>query len=165
MRSLSWTSEINEIQEELFRSYYGLVGQIQSQVNSNPNAALEDMTQFSEDLALSLAQNSLVLNNIVRANVFDGDHSLDLLIDWEGLPDRTNLDNPDPEEILSAVAISLDLALDESAIMSSQFAELVDPYAQEGYFTVENGQITLSASLENSVLTVNGEEVPLDQFF
>lgn len=165
LQSLSWTSELNEVQEEFFRNYYGLVSQIQSQMNSNPNAVLSDMNQFGEDMALSLIQNSLVLNNIVRANVFGGDHSLDLFIDWEGLPDRSNLDNPEPEEILNAVAINLDLSLDQAAIMGSQFAELVDPYVQQGYLTVDNGRIVLNASLTAGTLTVNGEEVPLEQFF
>ncbi|NKB32075.1 MAG: DUF945 family protein [Pseudomonadales bacterium] len=165
VQSLSWTAEFNEIQNELFRSYYELIGTIQSQMNTNPSAVMTTADQFGEDMALLFIQNSLVLNNLVQANVYGGDHSIDFRIDWEGLPDLTDLENPEFEELANALAILIEMSFDERAIMSSQFAEMVDPYVQEGYFVVENGRIMLSASLENGVLSVNGEEVPIDQFF
>ncbi len=165
VQSLSWTTELNEIQNELFRSYYKLIGEIQSQINSNPNATMATAGQFGEDMAVLLIQNSLVLNNLVQANVYGGDHTVDIQIDWEGIPGRNNLDNPQFKEIANALAIRLEVTLDEAAIMGSQFAQLVDPYVQQGYLNVQNGQISLSAVLANGELTVNGEEVPLDQFF
>ena len=116
-------------------------------------------------MGLLLIQNSLVLNNILQANVYGGDHSVDLNIDWEGIPDRADLNDPQLEEIAAALAIQLKISLDQQAIMKSQFAALVEPYVKQGYLLVENGRILFSASLQNGALTVNGEETPLDQFF
>ena len=166
MESLNWTTEIKEAQNELFRSYYEIIGTIQSQINTNnPTAAMAEATAFGGNMGLLLIQNSLVLNNILQANVYGGDHSVDLNIDWEGIPDRVDLNDPQLEEIAAALAIQLKISLDQQAIMKSQFAALVEPYVKQGYLLVENGRILFSASLQNGELTVNGEETPLDQFF
>ncbi|GIT64059.1 MAG: hypothetical protein Ct9H300mP22_4590 [Gammaproteobacteria bacterium] len=42
-------------------------------------------------MALLLVQNSMVLNNIIKTNVYGGDHWVDLSIDWAGIPDRVVL--------------------------------------------------------------------------
>lgn len=166
VESLNWTTEIKEAQNGLFRSYYEIIGTIQSQINTNnPTAAMAEATAFGGNMGLLLIQNSLVLNNILQANVYGGDHSVDLNIDWEGIPDRADLNDPQLEEIAAALAIQLKISLDQQAIMKSQFAALVEPYVKQGYLLVENGRILFSASLQNGELTVNGEETPLDQFF
>ena len=126
---------------------------------------MAEATAFGGNMGLLLIQNSLVLNNILQANVYGGDHSVDLNIDWEGIPDRADLNDPQLEEIAAALAIQLKISLDQQAIMKSQFAALVEPYVKQGYLLVENGRILFSASLQNGELTVNGEETPLDQFF
>ena len=166
VQSLNWTTELNEVQNKLFKGYYEIIRTIQSQVSSNNlNAAMAEATALGGDMALLLVQNSLVLNNIVEANVYGGEHSVDLSIDWKGIPDRVDLNESQLEEIVVALAIQLKISLDQQAIMSSQFAELVGPYVKQGYLLVENGRILFSASLQNGKLTVNGEEAPLDQFF
>jgi len=66
---------------------------------------------------------------------------------------------------IAALKIKLDLSLDLDAILRSPLAGLVDPYAREGYLTVSKGRVMIEASLQNSVLRVNGDELPLDQFF
>ena len=166
VQSLNWTMELNEVQNEVFRSYYEILGTIQSQISSNNlNAAMAEATAFGGDMALLLVQNSMVLNNIIEANVYGGDHSIDLSIDWAGIPNRIDLNEPQFEEIAVALAIQLKISLDQQATMSSQFAELVGPYMKQGYLLAENGRILFSASLQNGELTVNGEETPFDQFF
>ena len=126
---------------------------------------MAEATAFGGNMGLLLIQNSLVLNNILQANVYGGDNSVDLNIDWEGIPDRADLNDPQLEEIAAALAIQLKISLEQQAIMKSQFAALVEPYVKQGYLLVENGRILFSASLQNGELTVNGEETPLDQFF
>ena len=112
-----------------------------------------------------MIRNSLVLNNEVAANVYDGDHSIDLRIHWAGLPDLTDLARLDINEVIAALTISVEVSLDLAAIMRSAAAEFIDPYVQEGYIRLDNGRILVNGSLSDSELIVNGEAVPLDQFF
>ena len=65
VQSLNWTTELNEVQNKLFKGYYEIIRTIQSQVSSNNlNAAMAEATALGGDMALLLVQNSLVLNNI-----------------------------------------------------------------------------------------------------
>ena len=63
------------------------------------------------------------------------------------------------------MTIILEISLDEQAIMSSQFSELVEAFVQQNFLRMENDRILLSGSLENGALNVNGEDIPIDQFF
>jgi uncharacterized protein YdgA (DUF945 family) len=49
--------------------------------------------------------------------------------------------------------------------MGSQFSELVEAFVQQNFLRMENDRILLSGSLENGALNVNGEDIPIDQFF
>ncbi len=160
--SFHWTSEMNEVSSELVRGYYNFLPAMQGQLGSNSS----QMSQFGQDMAMEAIKNSLVMNNEILANVYDGDHSVDLLIDWEGLPQLADISALDINEALAALTVELTVSMDETAIMTSPAAlELVDPYLQQGFLEVENGRIMLVATLRDSELVVNGDVVPLDQFF
>jgi hypothetical protein len=120
---------------------------------------------LAQDLTLTAARNSLVFNNLLEANVFEGDHSADIRIDWEGLPQVNNSADIDSEDALAALKVELTVSLDLEAIMRSPAAELVDPYVQQGFIRIDSGRILLDGSLDDGQLVLNGEEVPLDQFF
>ncbi|MCH7816426.1 MAG: DUF945 family protein [Proteobacteria bacterium] len=163
--SLSWTGEINELQTELISRYYELATDLQSQINASPGGINTPINELGQEIGLLMIRNSLVLNNEVAANVYDGDHSIDLRIHWAGLPDLTDLARLDINEVIAALTISVEVSLDLAAIMRSPAAEFIDPYVQEGYIRLDNGRILVNGSLSDSELIVNGEAVPLDQFF
>jgi uncharacterized protein YdgA (DUF945 family) len=163
--SFSWTSEVNQLQSQIIRSYYELISNLQAQITANPGTTIDQSSFMDEQLGMIVLQNSLVFNNLIQTNAYGGDHSIDLKINWAGLPDTNAAADLDIAEAINAMTINLEVALDERAVMSSQFAELVDPYVQQGYLRVENGSILLNGTLENGALSVNGEDIPLDQFF
>ena len=167
LKSISWTSEINEIQNDLFRRYYDLLTNLQTQITSpSSNAtASTQMNRLSQELMLVLLQNRLVFNNRIVASAYDGDHSIDLSISWNGLPELDDISRLNMNTAIDALTVKLDLSLDLAAIMRSPAAEMVDPYVQQQYIRLENGRILLNASVEDGELVLNGELTPLDQLF
>ncbi len=165
LASLSWSSEVNELHSDLFDRYYQLLADLQNQINANSGTVNTQINQLGQELLLTMIQNSLVFNNFIEANAFEGDHSVDLRIDWQGLPELDNVARLDINQALDALNISLEMSLDLAAVMRSPAAELVDNYVQEGYIVIDNGRILLSATLSDSELLVNGDSIPLDEFF
>ena len=167
LKSISWTSEINEIQNDLFRRYYDLLTNLQTQISSpaSPATTGAQMNQLSQELMLVLVQNRLVFNNRIAASAYDGDHSIDLSISWNGLPELDDISRLNMNTAIDALTVKLDLSLDLAAIMRSPAAEMVDPYVQQQYIRLENGRILLNASVEDGELVLNGELTPLDQLF
>ena len=165
LASLDWTSEVNEISTELIRSYYQLLADLQQQVNASQGTVKTQVTELGQQLAVIAIQNSLVFNNLIQANAYDGEHSVDLRIDWRGLPQLDDFAQLDINEAIAALTIDLELSLDLAAILRSPAADIIDPYVQQGYIVIDNGRILLSAALRDGELVLNGEAVPLDQFF
>ncbi|MFN3163626.1 MAG: DUF945 family protein [Pseudohongiellaceae bacterium] len=162
--SAGLTIDISELHGDLIRSYSRMMETVQSSMNTSPPAGTNPVEEIAEEMATVAAQNSLVFHTLAEANAFDGDHSIDLRIDWRGLPGVTDLDSIEPMQILEVLGFDLRVSLDEAAIMSSPLADMVDPYVQQGYLRIENGNILMDASLSDAELTVNGETVPLEQF-
>lgn len=165
VNSLLWNSEIEEINSELFKYYYQLAAELQNEMSANPEAVTARISQLGQELALAAVQNKLVVNNFVQTNAYDGDHELDLQIRWNGLPELRNIMGVDIKEALNALTVDLELSLNLEAIMRSPIANLVDPYVQQGYIEINNGLILVKGNLLNGLLTFNGNEMPLDQFF
>ena len=162
--SVNWTSQINEIRSDLIRSYYSMLAEIQNAMNANPSGATSSIEEYAEDMVMIAVQNSLVFNNLIEANAFEGDHSVEINIDWRGLPDVTDLETIEAMEILEVFSFEIALSLDEAAIMQTPLAEMVDPYVELGYLRRESGRILMDATLSDAELTVNGETVGLEQF-
>lgn len=162
--SANWTIDINEVHSDLIRGYYGMIAEIQNAINNNPTAASNPVEEYAEAMVTIAVQNSLVFNSLVGANAFDGDHNIELRIDWRGMPGVTDLDSIEAMQILEVFSFDFTVSLDEAAIMRSPLAEMVDPYVQQGYLRVDGGRILMDASLNDAELTVNGETVPLEQF-
>lgn len=162
--SVNWTSQINEIRSDLIRSYYSMLAEIQNAMNANPSGATSSIEEYAEEMVMIAVQNSLVFNNLIEANAFEGDHSVELNIDWRGLPDVTDLETIEAMEILEVFSFEIALSLDEAAIIQTPLAEMVDPYVELGYLRRESGRILMDATLSDAELTVNGETVGLEQF-
>jgi len=163
--SFSWLSEIKQVNNGLLRDYYRLLSELQNQINADAVAVSANLTEMGQKLYLLALQNMLELHNRIEVNSYDGDHTADLKILWAGLNSLNTIAELDINAVIAALNITLDISLDLEAILSSPLARLVDPYMQEGYLTVSNGRVMMEASLQNSVLRVNGDELPLDQFF
>ena len=165
LASLDWTSEVNEINAELIRSYYRLLADLQQQINASQGTINTQVAELGQQLAVIAIQNSLVFNNLIQAGVYDGEHSVDLRIHWRGLPQLDDIARLDMNEAIAALTIDLELSLDLAAILRSPAADIIDPYVQQGYIILDNGRILLSAALSDGELMLNGEAVTLDQFF
>jgi len=162
IRSLSWTTEVNELQTALVSAYYDLIANFQQQMAAGSGAMPSE--EDALELALLLAQNGLVFNNQVAANIYDGDNQADIRIRWLGLPQLQSMEEIEISEVIAAMEVEVNVSLDLEAIMRSPAAEMVDPYVQQGYVSIDNGRLLLDVSLANSELTINGEVTPLDQF-
>lgn len=163
--SFSWTTEIKQFRTDIIRSYYELITDLQRQTNPNSSLAIDQSNFMNQQLGMLIVQNSLILNNSILANAFDGDHSVDLKINWAGLPNLKSATDLNISDVINATTMILEISLDEQAIMSSQFSELVEAFVQQNFLRMENDRILLSGSLENGALNVNGEDIPIDQFF
>tara|TARA_B110000858_G_scaffold193768_1_gene246904 strand:+ start:3189 stop:4511 length:1323 start_codon:yes stop_codon:yes gene_type:complete len=163
--SFSWLSEIKQLNNKLLRDYYSLLSELQNEINSDADAMSTEFAELGQELYLLVLQNPLELNNHIEANSYGGDHTADLRILWAGLNTLSNPDELDINEAIAALSMTLEISLDLEAILRSPLAELVDPYVQQGYLTIANGKVIVEASLQQSVLRVNGDEIPLNQFF
>lgn len=165
LQSLYWSSEVKQLNGELVRHYYELLSELQGQINATPNTASTDINVLGQKLSLLLIQNPLEFNNFLKGNAFEGDHSADLRLEWGGLEDLDDLASLDINTALEALDATLDISLDFEAVMRSPFAGLVTPYVQQGFLVVDNGKIIIQANFQNNILHVNGNELPLSQFF
>ncbi|MDP6096981.1 MAG: DUF945 family protein, partial [Gammaproteobacteria bacterium] len=165
IRSVNWVSEINEIHDSVFTEYSRLLGGLQASISSGNTANPGQLDEIGQELVLLLVQNNLVFKNLMEANLYGGDHRLDLEISWPGIPTLTNIAGLDINELVNALTVKLTLSLDERAAMQSPIADFVTAYVTEGLLLVDNGTVELLASLQDGNLIVNDENLPLDQFF
>ena len=162
IRSLSWITEINQLQTALVSAYYDLIANFQQQMAAGTGAIPSE--EDALELVLLMAQNGLVFNNQLAANIYDGDNQADIGVRWSGLPQLQSMEEIEIPEVIAALEIEVNVSLDLEAVMRSPAAEMVDPYVQQGYISIDNGRLLLDVSLANSKLSINGEVTPLDQF-
>ena len=165
LQSLNWTFEINEIHPELAAGYSEFATDLQAQASSGDLTAVTgQLNAFSQELTMLLVQNSLVFNNLIDTNAYNGNHKVDLRVRWNGIPTATDMSRLDFNEIINALTVSVQLDLDEKAALKSPGGEFLYSFTQEGMLQLENGRIKLDGSLQNGELVFNGEVYPVDQF-
>lgn len=165
LNAINWDSEVKQVNDELLREYYRLLSEIQSEYNGATDVVSAELTALGQQLLLLTLQNPLEVNNLIELASYGGDHSADLRAQWSGLEELVSVEEMDISAAIAALDVSLVISLDLEAMLRSPFAGVVDPYVQQGYFTLDNGRVLVEASLQDSVLRVNGDELPLDQFF
>ena len=163
--SFSWLTEVKQVNNDLLHGYYRLLSELQNEINSGAETAPADFTELGQELYLLVIQNPLELNNQIEANSYDGDHSAELRALWTGLSASNTAEELDINAAVAALNMTLDISLDLESILRSPLAGVIEPYVQQGYLTIANGRILIEANLQDSVLRVNGDELPLDQFF
>ncbi|MGK0446224.1 MAG: hypothetical protein ACJA1U_003176, partial [Bermanella sp.] len=165
LQSFDWQLELDEVQRQLVSDYYDLLSELQAQSGADAQAAALKINQISQELSLLVMNNPLVINNLFTANAYDGAHRAELKLRWVGLPKLDNIARLNMNEAIAALEMSLDIALDFDSIMRSPAAEQVKAYVEQGFIIIENEKVLVKATLNNSQLTLNGEDIPLDQFF
>lgn len=162
--SLDWSLQVNRLSRDVLRSYSQLLAQAQSQtVTGGP--VTTNVTQLGMELGTRFLRNELQILNASRVNAYGGDHSADLRLDYSGLPNLTEIARLDINELIAALDVSIELDLDLEALSRSPMAGMIDPYVQEGYIVIDNGRVKLLATLSDRQLVLNGESMPIEQFF
>ncbi len=165
VNSFSWFSEVKQVNNDLLRDYYRLLSELQNEINSDSETVTAEFSELGQELYLLVLQNPLEFNTKLDLRSYEGDHTAELRIKWAGLNTLSSATEMEVNAALAALDMTLEISLDLEAILRSPLAGVVDPYVQQGYLTIDNGRILVQASLRNSVLRVNGDELPLDQFF
>jgi len=157
------TTEINETRSDLFRRYYQLMADMQREMNASGGIFTAAVTQSAEEFATLLLQNRIVLNNTLATTAYDGDHTLELRIQWLGLPELIEIAQLNVNTMMGAVDLTFDMTLDLDAILRSPLAALVDTYVQQGYLLLENGRVLMHVEIHDSELSINGQRRALDE--
>ena len=163
--SFSWLTEVKQVNNELLRDYSMLLSELQNEINAGAETLSADFTELGQELYLLALQNPLEFNNRIEVNSYDGDHTVDLRVLWAGISALNTSTELDINEAIAALNMGLDISLDLDSILRSPLAGVVKPYVQQGYLTIANGRILVEASLQDSVLRVNGDKLPLEEFF
>jgi hypothetical protein len=163
--SFSWLTEVKQVNNDLLHDYYRLLSELQNEINAGAETVSAHFTELGQELYLLAIQNPLELNNQIEANSYDGDHSAELRTLWTGLSALNTTEELNINAAIAALNMTLDISLDLESILRSPLAGVIEPYVQQGYLTIANGRILIEANLQDSVLRVNGDELPLDQFF
>jgi uncharacterized protein YdgA (DUF945 family) len=165
LQSFDWQLEIDQVQRQLISDYYDLLSELQSQSRVDARAAALKINQISQELSLLVFNNPLVINNLVTAKLYGGMHRAELKLRWDGLPKLGNIAALNLNEAIAAIDVSLDVSLDFNSIMKSPVAEQVESFVNQGFIVIDNDKISIKATLQNSQFILNGEDIPLDQFF
>ena len=164
LQTFTWTSEIKELSTQVIRNYYEMLNALQEQITSGNSSTTVNVDELAQEMLLVLIQNAIVFNNTIDATVYEGDHSVELLISWLGLPQVASINSLSMEQIISALDVELHVSMDLEAIARSPFAAMIDPYVQQGYITLDNGRVLLDITLADEQLVINGEVTPLGNF-
>jgi hypothetical protein len=138
---------------------------LRPQTNKDPIATIAQATQLGEKMSLLIAQNNIVLNNFIQTNLYGGEHNVDLKVNWQGLPNLTDLNDLNLEDAIYAMRAQLNISLDKNAIENSQFAPLIEQYIAQNYLVDDNGKLILNGKLQNNELIFNGTTTSLEDFF
>lgn len=164
VNSLQWQFELSHLNRELLESYLALVQQTQQGAGTDPAEATARISALGQDLALDLIRDSFGFDNTIEINAFNGDHSLSLNIDWPGMAGVTDFQSLDIQQLLRTVRVQINLDADQSALMSSPFAQTVIDYERPGFLFIENGRVLSTIRLADGTLDINGQLTPLEQF-
>ncbi|MGB4248904.1 MAG: DUF945 family protein [Pseudohongiellaceae bacterium] len=165
VESLTLTSEITGIDETIVAGYIAFMREAQNRMQSMSDAQLQAyVARNSEQFVLELVRSPLQQESQLILQAYGGEHRAELQIDWPGMAGLPTLDDVDVRQVVSVIGADLDITANEEALSRSPLAATVRAYVTQGVLPQENGNILLNASLRNSVLVVNGQEIMLAPF-
>lgn len=163
LQSVDWRFDFDRMPAALIRNYATMATELQRRIEGGQPVDAAFL-QSGLTLGSQLLNTDFTVRQSVDLRANDGAHESDLRIGYNGLPDLSNLAYLDLYELIAALEVELTVSLDLESVLRSSSANLIDPYVQEGYITIENGRIHLQSSLRNSELTLNGESKPIEEF-
>ena len=164
LESVSWKSKMLGVKEELIRSYNEMLSNIQSTSGIDPISRVAELTRIGNETGLILIQNQVNIINVIEANLYQGKHRFEINALWEGLPGVSNLENLTFEGATEALNVDVNVSLDQDSVSISPFAELAEHYISQNYLISSGDQLTFRAQLEKGSVTLNDENIPLEQF-
>lgn len=165
LQSLDWQLEILEVPTSLLRSYSDLAEDLQEQLRNNGGTFDAEVNALAQQLGKELLGSPLQINNTTGFGAYNGDHRFSLDLDYAGMPGLTSVADLNLQTLIAALTVNIDVDLDLQAVLGSPFAGMIDTYVQAGYIVVDSGRVRLQGSLADSQLQLNGESIPLEQFF
>lgn len=163
--SLTLTSEITGIDENIAAGYIAFMREAQSRMQSMTDAQLQALiARNSEQLVLELLRGPLQQESQLIVEAYGGEHRAELQIDWPGMPGLPSLSEIDVRQIVRVIGAGLGITANEEALSRSPVAATVRAYVVQGVLPQENGNVLLNATLRDSVLIVNGQQIMLEPF-
>lgn len=165
LRSGQWHIELSEINEESLTQFYAMLAKLQLLRGDSSPTAVREANDLNQRLGLLLLNNSLSIKSAFDLNAYDGDHRGEIKLRYGGLPQLRNIMGLNIKEAVAASTFSIDLDLDLVAVTQSPAREMLDPFVQQGYIVISNGRIKMNASLQDSIVELNGAANPVERFF
>jgi hypothetical protein len=162
--SIKWSSEVNEINRAIFDQYFELIEQMQNPNTNNSGAASAQISNLGSDFLVILAGENFEFNNLLEANAYGGNHSLDLQVSWQGIPGLTGNYSINFADVFNALTVDLIVDADDLALSQSPIGPMVAEYKNQGLLSSTNGRVILNGSLKDGQLIINDESFPIDQF-
>ncbi len=165
LHSAHWQVELSDINEESLTQFYAILTRIQALSQDTSPAAIRETSELNQRLGLLLINSALALESTFTIDAYAGQHSGTLAFRYLGLPQLKNLLGLDLRQAIAASSLNVELDLDYDSVSQSPAMEMLDPFVKDGFLVIDNNRITMTASLKDSVLELNGDATPVDQFF
>lgn len=165
LQSGRWHLELSELNEESLTQFYAILSRLQLLRNNTSSSAIRESGQLIERLGLLLLNNPLSLNSAFNIEAYEGSHNGELTLRFNGVPLLRNIMGLNIKEAIAATRFSVNFDLDLEALSRSPVSEMIDPFLQDGYIVISNGRVKINASLNNSIIDLNGQSTPVEQYF
>ncbi|WP_263081265.1 YdgA family protein [Endozoicomonas sp. Mp262] len=160
--SASYDIELKQINPDVNKTLAEITSQLNNLDGSSTGLTPEQNEQLRKFLYTFL-QKGLQFNQQLTIDALGGNLLADLDIEYLGLTNKDPVAIQDPNQHLRAIKAQLNIRADERAVMSSPLSQLASSYIQQGFIARRNGQLTVKAELNQGLLTVNNQSVPLDK--
>ncbi len=138
-----------------------LLQNFQSQIDAmetNP----ELLDEYINQLLTTTLQPGLEFNQKLKANAFGGEWLADLDVEYTGIEGVELAAMKDPKVAVKGVAATLVITADNTALLRTPLAPMLDGLLQQGFITLDNTNLTSVATLNAGKLTINEVEIPVD---
>ncbi len=116
----------------------------------------------AEALSLRLWQSAWSQHTEATMTVWDGEHAMDLTLQWAGLPNVRNVAEIDADQVINALTGTLDLRSNIEAVSRGPLGVMARNYARQGALAQTGSDYTLRLALQDGELLYNGERYSLE---
>jgi hypothetical protein len=115
----------------------------------------------SEAFTLALLQNPLQQTSTLNIEAWEGEHAAELSLVWPGEPNISHTQQLSLTRVVRLLALELEVAANTEALYRTPLGPAIRASAAQGMLQQENGNLILSASLQEGNLSLNGQRFPL----